>query len=153
MPQATPAPCSWAEILQAESISAFPAEPPSRSLLFQPSRQAFLSHLFFGPLPTCHCRLDQLELERGISRLKGNYCNIDLGASLLGKHIFLVVRTRRANLQPHCLSVSSGFATDQYVLGAPPGHRRPDFRSYGSVEAGVGARASWRATRSDRGEP
>ncbi|KAA0063456.1 hypothetical protein E5676_scaffold110G00350 [Cucumis melo var. makuwa] len=67
--------------------------------------------------------------------------------------------------QPDCLSVSSGFATDQYVLGAPSGHRRPDSvlteahvarvwkcASYW-VEAGVRARASWRATRSDRGEP
>ncbi|KAA0053576.1 hypothetical protein E5676_scaffold522G00960 [Cucumis melo var. makuwa] len=35
--------------------------------------------------------------------------------------------------QPDCLSVSFGFATDQYVLGAPPGHRRPDFHSYGST--------------------
>ncbi|KAA0054158.1 hypothetical protein E6C27_scaffold131G00830 [Cucumis melo var. makuwa] len=30
------------------------------------------------------------------------------------------------SLQPDCLSVSSGFATDQYVLGVPSGHRRPD---------------------------
>ncbi|KAA0026002.1 hypothetical protein E6C27_scaffold34G003250 [Cucumis melo var. makuwa] len=34
---------------------------------------------------------------------------------------------------PDCLSVSSGFATDQFVLGAPSGHRRLDFRSYGSA--------------------
>ncbi|KAA0041807.1 hypothetical protein E6C27_scaffold67G001800 [Cucumis melo var. makuwa] len=58
---------------------------------------------------------------------------------------------------PDCLSVSSGFATDQYVLGAPSGHRRPDFvptRAHvARVETGVRARASWRATRSGRGEP
>ncbi|TYK03544.1 retrotransposon protein, putative, Ty3-gypsy subclass [Cucumis melo var. makuwa] len=29
--------------------------------------------------------------------------------------------------QPDCLSVSSGYATDQFVLGVPLGHRRPDF--------------------------
>ncbi|KAA0042111.1 hypothetical protein E5676_scaffold306G003790 [Cucumis melo var. makuwa] len=34
---------------------------------------------------------------------------------------------------PDCLSVTPGFTTDQHVLGAPPGHRRPDFRSYGSA--------------------
>nr|ADN33999.1 hypothetical protein [Cucumis melo subsp. melo] len=67
--------------------------------------------------------------------------------------------------QPDCLSVSSGFATDQYVLGAPSEHRRPDSVPMGVhvarvrkrasywVEVGVRARASWRATRSDRAEP
>ncbi|TYK22212.1 hypothetical protein E5676_scaffold333G00940 [Cucumis melo var. makuwa] len=66
---------------------------------------------------------------------------------------------------PDCLSVTSEFATDQHVLGIPPGHRRPDFRSYGSAcrtcsgmcqrlgKAEVGAKTSWRATRNDRGEP
>ncbi|KAA0065880.1 hypothetical protein E5676_scaffold259G00740 [Cucumis melo var. makuwa] len=34
---------------------------------------------------------------------------------------------------PDCLSVTPGFTTDQHVLGAPPGHRRSDFRSYGSA--------------------
>ncbi|TYK27110.1 uncharacterized protein E5676_scaffold2527G00070 [Cucumis melo var. makuwa] len=34
---------------------------------------------------------------------------------------------------PNCLSVTPGFTTDQHVLGAPPGHQRPDFRSYGSA--------------------
>ncbi|KAA0059532.1 hypothetical protein E5676_scaffold1193G00350 [Cucumis melo var. makuwa] len=29
--------------------------------------------------------------------------------------------------QPDCLSVSSGYATDQFVLGVPLGHQRPDF--------------------------
>ncbi|KAA0033189.1 hypothetical protein E5676_scaffold1702G00040 [Cucumis melo var. makuwa] len=69
------------------------------------------------------------------------------------------------SLQPDCLSVSSGYATDQFVLGVPLGHRRPDFVPMGShvprvrerasswVGAEVRARASWRATRSDRGEP
>ncbi|KAA0041661.1 hypothetical protein E5676_scaffold234G00760 [Cucumis melo var. makuwa] len=34
---------------------------------------------------------------------------------------------------PDCLSVTPVFTIDQHVLGAPPGHRRPDFRSYGSA--------------------
>ncbi|KAA0060251.1 hypothetical protein E5676_scaffold639G00110 [Cucumis melo var. makuwa] len=67
--------------------------------------------------------------------------------------------------QPDCLSVSSGFATDQYVLGAPLGHRRPDSVPTGAhvarvrerasywVATGVRARASWWAIRSDHGEP
>ncbi|KAA0047709.1 hypothetical protein E5676_scaffold648G001740 [Cucumis melo var. makuwa] len=44
--------------------------------------------------------------------------------------------------QPDCLSVSSGFATSQYVLGAPPGHRRPDFVPTGAHVARVRERAS-----------
>ncbi|KAA0054087.1 pol protein [Cucumis melo var. makuwa] len=71
------------------------------------------------------------------------HCNLDLVTSLLGKHTCLVVRTRQVNLQD--------------VLGAPPGHRRPDFVPTGAhvarVEAEVRAKASWRATKSDRGEP
>ncbi|KAA0058528.1 DNA/RNA polymerases superfamily protein [Cucumis melo var. makuwa] len=104
---------------------------PSRSSLSQPSRQA---DLCFPAEPPCPFeppsfwsfpylslgRLDQLKLERGISRLKGNYCNLDLGPRCLESTLFLAGRTGRANLQ---------------------------------VEAEVGARASWRATRSDRGEP
>ncbi|KAA0060797.1 hypothetical protein E6C27_scaffold137G00150 [Cucumis melo var. makuwa] len=58
--------------------------------------------------------------------------------------------------QPDCLSVSSGYATDQFVLGVPLGHRRPDFvptgahvarvRECSSYWAGaeVRVRASWR---------
>ncbi|KAA0061276.1 hypothetical protein E5676_scaffold39G00240 [Cucumis melo var. makuwa] len=68
-------------------------------------------------------------------------------------------------VHPDCLSASSGYATDQFVLGVPLGHRRPDFVPTGShvvrvrertsswVGAEVRVRASWRATRSDRGEP
>ncbi|KAA0064141.1 pol protein [Cucumis melo var. makuwa] len=67
--------------------------------------------------------------------------------------------------QPDCLSVSSEYATYQFVLGVPLGHRRPDFVPTGSHVARVRerasswagrevrARASCRATRSDRGEP
>ncbi|KAA0039477.1 hypothetical protein E5676_scaffold892G00040 [Cucumis melo var. makuwa] len=92
------------------------------------------------------------------------YSNFDLRTSLLGKRD-LAVRTRCANLHPDCLSVSSGYATYQLVLGVPLGHRRLDFVSTRShvarvrerasswVGAEVRARASWRATRSDHGEP
>ncbi|TYJ96597.1 hypothetical protein E5676_scaffold1278G00150 [Cucumis melo var. makuwa] len=67
--------------------------------------------------------------------------------------------------QPDCLSAFSGYATYQFVLGVPLGLRRPDFVHTGShvarvrkrasswVGAEVTARASWRGTRSDRGEP
>ncbi|KAA0065923.1 hypothetical protein E5676_scaffold259G00190 [Cucumis melo var. makuwa] len=63
--------------------------------------------------------------------------------------------------QPDCLSASSRYTTDQFVLGVPLGHRRPDFVPTGShvarvrerARAEVRARASWRATRNDRGEP
>ncbi|KAA0053208.1 pol protein [Cucumis melo var. makuwa] len=66
---------------------------------------------------------------------------------------------------PDCLSASSGYATDQFVLGVPLGHRRPDFvptvshvarvreRASSWVGAEVRVRASWRASRSDRDEP
>ncbi|KAA0048616.1 hypothetical protein E6C27_scaffold61G002780 [Cucumis melo var. makuwa] len=41
------------------------------------------------------------------------------------------------SLQPDYLSVSSGYATDQFVLGVPLGHRRPDFVSTGAHVARV----------------
>ncbi|KAA0048218.1 hypothetical protein E5676_scaffold265G001840 [Cucumis melo var. makuwa] len=67
--------------------------------------------------------------------------------------------------QPDYLSISSGYAIDQFVLGVPLGHRSSDFVPTGShvarvrertsswAGAEVKARASWRATRSDHGEP
>ncbi|KAA0057667.1 hypothetical protein E6C27_scaffold126G00100 [Cucumis melo var. makuwa] len=62
---------------------------------------------------------------------------------------------------PDCLSVTPGFTTDQQVLGAPPNIEDQIFVPTEAhvtpvrerVEAEVGAKASWRATRSDRGEP
>ncbi|KAA0056386.1 hypothetical protein E5676_scaffold120G002740 [Cucumis melo var. makuwa] len=44
--------------------------------------------------------------------------------------------------QPDCLSASSGYATDQFVLGVPLGHRRPNFVPTGSHVARVRERAS-----------
>ncbi|KAA0050698.1 hypothetical protein E6C27_scaffold673G001870 [Cucumis melo var. makuwa] len=73
--------------------------------------------------------------------------------------------------EPICLSLSRERTLvlctyfDQYVLGALSGHRRPDSVPTGAhvarvrerasywVGAEARARASWRATKSDRGEP
>ncbi|TYK23817.1 hypothetical protein E5676_scaffold162G00150 [Cucumis melo var. makuwa] len=67
---------------------------------------------------------------------------------------------RRDRSQPDYLSVSSEYATDQFVLGVPLVSSKTRFCSYGitcwtcsGTWAEVRARASWRATRSDRGEP
>ncbi|KAA0036821.1 hypothetical protein E5676_scaffold110G001860 [Cucumis melo var. makuwa] len=121
---------------------------PSRaaSLSFQMSRQTLLSYLAFsGPLHLFWNILGQLILKRWISLVRA--------------------QALQPRPRPDCLSVSSGFATDQYALGAPSGYRRPDFvpmlahvarvreRASYWVEVGVRAKASWRATRSDRGEP
>ncbi|KAA0060090.1 hypothetical protein E6C27_scaffold39G00040 [Cucumis melo var. makuwa] len=66
---------------------------------------------------------------------------------------------------PDCLSVSSGYTTDQIVLGVPLGSPKTSYVPPGShvarvrkrasswAGAEVRAKASWRATRSDRGEP
>ncbi|TYK09767.1 uncharacterized protein E5676_scaffold127G00510 [Cucumis melo var. makuwa] len=43
---------------------------------------------------------------------------------------------------PDCLSASFGYAADQFVLGVPLGHRRPDFVPTGSHVARVRGRAS-----------
>ncbi|KAA0051614.1 hypothetical protein E5676_scaffold267G00090 [Cucumis melo var. makuwa] len=53
-----------------------------------------------------------------------------------GIDIDMVRVVRRDRSHPDCFSVFFGYTTDQFVLGAK-----------------VRARASWRATRSDRGEP
>ncbi|KAA0067793.1 hypothetical protein E6C27_scaffold624G00180 [Cucumis melo var. makuwa] len=44
--------------------------------------------------------------------------------------------------QPDCLSVSSEYATDQFVLGVPLDHRRPDFVPMGAHVARVREHAS-----------
>ncbi|TYK01693.1 hypothetical protein E5676_scaffold775G00150 [Cucumis melo var. makuwa] len=49
---------------------------------------------------------------------------------------------RRDCSQPDRLSVSSMYATDQFVLGVPLGHRRPDFVPTRSHVARVRERAS-----------
>ncbi|TYK00242.1 hypothetical protein E5676_scaffold2199G00020 [Cucumis melo var. makuwa] len=72
---------------------------------------------------------------------------------------------RRDRSQPDCLSVSSGYTTDQFVLGVPLGSLKTSYVPLGShvarvwerasswAEVEVRATASWRMTRSDRAEP
>uniref|UniRef100_A0A9I9E6Q6 Uncharacterized protein n=1 Tax=Cucumis melo TaxID=3656 RepID=A0A9I9E6Q6_CUCME len=102
--------------------------------------------------------LDQLTLERWISSIRAQalqprprLIGVVLASVSFGITTYLGLRSptgppvwhgyrydsidSTGSSQPDCLSVSSGFGTDQYV------------------EAGVKTRASWRETRSDRGEP
>ncbi|KAA0048213.1 hypothetical protein E5676_scaffold265G001900 [Cucumis melo var. makuwa] len=72
---------------------------------------------------------------------------------------------RRDHSQPDCLSVSFGYTTDQFVLGVPLGSPKTSYVPLGShvalvrerasfwEKAEVRAKASWRMTRSDHGEP
>ncbi|TYJ97081.1 hypothetical protein E5676_scaffold23G00040 [Cucumis melo var. makuwa] len=72
---------------------------------------------------------------------------------------------RRDRSHPDSLSVSSEYTTDQFVLGVPLGLPKTSYvpprshvarvreRASSWVEAEIRAKASWRATRSDRGEP
>ncbi|TYK21406.1 hypothetical protein E5676_scaffold609G00550 [Cucumis melo var. makuwa] len=140
--------------------------PSGRRLDPNPKSQAALPS---RSMPPAVRALREAELPAA-SRLKR--CNLDLGTSLLGKRIFLLLELveqisrydssdSTGSSQPDCLSVSSGFVTDQYVLGAPSGHRRPDsvptrahvarVREHASYWEKAGVRVL--ATRSDRGEP
>ncbi|KAA0032135.1 hypothetical protein E5676_scaffold186G00130 [Cucumis melo var. makuwa] len=77
----------------------------------------------------------------------------------------MIQMIRRDRSQPDCLSVSSGYTTDQFVLSVPLGSPKTSYVPPGShvarvrerasswAKAEVRAKASWRATRSDRGEP
>ncbi|KAA0066314.1 hypothetical protein E6C27_scaffold21G003730 [Cucumis melo var. makuwa] len=66
---------------------------------------------------------------------------------------------RRDRSQPDCLSVSSGYTTDQFVLGVPLGSPKTRYVPSGSHVACVWERASswakvkveesWRATEKD----
>ncbi|TYK18856.1 hypothetical protein E5676_scaffold204G00540 [Cucumis melo var. makuwa] len=135
--RAVPSAASRADsCLQAEPIPAFLAEPIRLSLSRQPA--SVLSTYFGLRSPT--------------------------GPPVWHGYRYDLSDSMRSS-QPDCLSVSSGYATDQYVLGVPSGHRRPDFVPTGAqvarvreranywIEVGVRARASWRATTCDRGEP
>uniref|UniRef100_A0A9I9E538 Uncharacterized protein n=1 Tax=Cucumis melo TaxID=3656 RepID=A0A9I9E538_CUCME len=69
-----------------------------------------------------------------------------------GIDIDMIQVVRRDRSQPDCLSVSSGYITNQIVLGVPLGSPKTSmFLQDHMLHAG--AKASRRATRSDRGEP
>ncbi|KAA0037624.1 hypothetical protein E6C27_scaffold277G002860 [Cucumis melo var. makuwa] len=101
-----------------------------------------------GPFTPILEHLGPIDLERWIPQQGHKRCNLDLGTSLLGKHTCLAVRIRRANLQ-----VLPRDTEDQIFVptGAHVARVREHARDW--VEAEVGAKASWRATKSDRGEP
>ncbi|KAA0061186.1 hypothetical protein E5676_scaffold157G00090 [Cucumis melo var. makuwa] len=166
--------------LQAESILAFLAKPIHLSLSRQP---APVPCTYFGPCCLESAFFLLLGLVEQISKLIWLHDDVMYMYAMVSFGITTYLRLRSptrppvwhgyrydlsdstASSQPDCLSVSSGFATEQYVLGAPPGHRRPDSVPTGAhvarvwerasfwVKAWVRAKASWRATRSDRGEP
>ncbi|TYK28964.1 hypothetical protein E5676_scaffold120G00530 [Cucumis melo var. makuwa] len=72
---------------------------------------------------------------------------------------------RRDRSQSDCLSISSGYTTDHFVLGVPLGPPKTSYVSSGShiarirerasswARAEVRAKASWRTTRSDHDKP
>ncbi|KAA0033752.1 hypothetical protein E6C27_scaffold142G00010 [Cucumis melo var. makuwa] len=79
--------------------------------------------------------------------------NPDLGTSLRGRRVFLLLELveqisrydssdSTGFSQPDCLSASSGYAANQFILGVPLGHRKPDFVPTGSHVARVRERAS-----------
>ncbi|KAA0062193.1 hypothetical protein E6C27_scaffold89G005870 [Cucumis melo var. makuwa] len=81
-----------------------------------------------------------------------------------GIDIDMIRVVRRNRSQPDCLSVSSGYTIDQIVLGVPLRSPKTSYVPLGSHVAcvrerdnfwtgvEVRAKASWQATRSDRGE-
>ncbi|KAA0035924.1 hypothetical protein E6C27_scaffold56G00990 [Cucumis melo var. makuwa] len=101
--------------LQAKPVPISLAEPTRLSLSRQPAPVPL--HLFWNTL-------DQLTWSVGFLQQGLQRCNLDLGYDSSDS---------TGSLHPDCLSASPGFTTDQYVLDAPPGYRRPDFRSYGSA--------------------
>ncbi|KAA0041923.1 hypothetical protein E5676_scaffold306G001200 [Cucumis melo var. makuwa] len=162
---------------QAEPTPAFKS---SRSLLFQPSRQTLLNHLAFFPsfAPILRwissVRAQALQPRPRPIRVVPAWVSFGITTYLglrspTGPPVWHGYKydssDSTGSSKPDCLSVSSGFVTGQYVLGAPSGHRRPYYvpteahvarvrkRASYWVEVEVRARASWRATRSDRGEP
>ncbi|KAA0048724.1 hypothetical protein E6C27_scaffold43G00180 [Cucumis melo var. makuwa] len=130
-----PAPCPRAAPSQVEprapNSQAKPRLPSAASRVEPPNR--FLSHLnlclsprFLGAGWTSWC------WSVGFLDLNGVNATLILGPSVLG--------------------IPLGITKDQLVLTGACVARVRGRASYG-VKAEVGARASWRATRSDRGEP
>ncbi|TYK25837.1 hypothetical protein E5676_scaffold436G00450 [Cucumis melo var. makuwa] len=164
--------------LQAEPIPTFLAEPIRLCLSRQP---APVLCTYFGSLDLLNCRVKDSSSKDHLLVTRSRPIRVVPTWVSFGITTYLGLRSPTGPLvwhgyryessdstessQPDYLSVSSGFATDQYVLGAPSGHRRPDSVSTRAhvarvqerasywVGAEVRARASWRTTRSDRGEP
>ncbi|KAA0049633.1 histone H2B.3-like [Cucumis melo var. makuwa] len=173
--EAKPRPSSQPELHAHPTITAIPApalhqssRPARMSRLPEPSyarelpvRAAFC----LGPFSLVLDSLDQVILERGISPVKGLFAPTSTSGktSLLGKRDF-TVRIRFSKFQPDCLSVSSGYTTNQFVLGVPLGPPKTSYvplrshvarfreRANSWAEAEVRAKASWRMTKSDRGK-
>ncbi|KAA0061228.1 hypothetical protein E5676_scaffold157G00600 [Cucumis melo var. makuwa] len=112
---------------RASAFSSPREVDPTRSLLSEP-----IEHL--GPID-----LETWDISsQGLKRR-----NLDLRTSLLGKR----------DLAPDCLSVSSGYAIDQFVLGVPLGYRRPDFVPMGSLVVRVREHASsWAGAYKGKGK-
>ncbi|TYK09566.1 ty3-gypsy retrotransposon protein [Cucumis melo var. makuwa] len=90
--------------------------------------------------------LDDLTMSVGFLQYGLKHYNLDLGTSLLGKHTYLAVRTRRVNLQ-----VLPWDTEDQIFVPTGAHVARVWERARDWVEADVEAKASWRAIRSNRG--
>ncbi|KAA0042931.1 hypothetical protein E5676_scaffold108G001570 [Cucumis melo var. makuwa] len=125
---------------RAEPVPFFLAEPPSllRDLIFCPSPS--VSGKFWNTVDQLTWSIGFLQQGQALQPRPR-----DLAA---WKAHFLAVRTRRTNLQ-----VLPWDTEDQIFvpMGAHVARVRKRARDW--VEAEVGAKASWRATRSDRGEP
>ncbi|TYJ96949.1 hypothetical protein E5676_scaffold220G00610 [Cucumis melo var. makuwa] len=127
---------------ESPAESSYAREPPAESSCAREPSQFLLSGRVDSPVFEPSACSSPLHLVWSSSR------NFDLRTSLLGKRDLTSDSTgppvwhgyrydssdSTGSSQTDCLSVSSGYATDQFVLGAE-----------------VRARASWRATRSDRG--
>ncbi|KAA0025822.1 hypothetical protein E6C27_scaffold34G00770 [Cucumis melo var. makuwa] len=132
------------ETLQAEPIPAFLVEPIRLSLSRQPALDlaAWKAHF-----PAVRTRWANLQPIRVVPAWVSFGITTYLGLrSPTGPPVWHGYRydssDSTGSSQPDCLSVSSGFATDQYVLSAPSGHRRPDSVPTGAHVARVQERAS-----------
>ncbi|KAA0038836.1 hypothetical protein E6C27_scaffold2487G00020 [Cucumis melo var. makuwa] len=133
------------------------AQPQSRAKLPRPFRAAASSRevrsraLQPSPSRIVAARANPLVLQSALVHLHLFW------TSLLGKHTCLAIRTRRVNLQVHyrpaCPRCSPRNTEDQIFVPTGSHVARVRERARDWVEAEVGAKASWRATRSDRGEP
>ncbi|KAA0047164.1 hypothetical protein E5676_scaffold109G00420 [Cucumis melo var. makuwa] len=149
----------------SRAAPAFPAEP---CLPFQPSRPAnYEPPACFGSFSPVLESLDRsvgfLQLRAQALQLRPRDCAVRRDRQS-GIDIDMIQVIQWDRSQPDCLSVSSGYTTDQFVLSVPFGFIEDQLCSSGItcctcsgtcqfLGAEVRAKASWRATKSDRGEP